>query len=177
MHADDVFRRPYDELAVGARFATPARTIRELDVAAFAELTGDRHPAHTDDRWAAAGPFGERIAHGLLVLSCLLPLLPVDEELVARVDLTHAVFKAPVAIGARVRLVGRVRAVGPLSGGLALVRLSARVVDGEGRTRTRAGLDAHWHGRVQRRASIAPTPARSVVAGRQPSSRSARPMS
>ena len=33
---------------------------------AFAALTGDCHPQHTDAEWAARSPFGERIAHGML---------------------------------------------------------------------------------------------------------------
>ena len=48
------------------------RTITEADVVPFAALTGDMHPQHTDRHWAADGPFGERIAHGMLVLSYAL---------------------------------------------------------------------------------------------------------
>ena len=35
-------------------------------------LTGDMHPQHTDAAWAASSRFGERIAHGMLVLSYAL---------------------------------------------------------------------------------------------------------
>ena len=50
------------------RFATRGRTVTEADVVAFAAQTGDFHPQHVDAAWAAAAPFGERIAHGMLVL-------------------------------------------------------------------------------------------------------------
>ena len=50
-------------------WSRPARTITEADIHAFAALSGDWHPLHTDVLYAAASPFGERIAHGMLVLS------------------------------------------------------------------------------------------------------------
>ena len=53
----------------GDRRETPARTMTEADIHAFAALTGDWHPLHTDAEFAAESPFGERIAHGLLILS------------------------------------------------------------------------------------------------------------
>ena len=64
-----LFSKPFDALETGARFVTPERTISEQDVRVFAELTGDRHPQHLDEQWAAASRFGSRIAHGMLVLS------------------------------------------------------------------------------------------------------------
>ena len=64
-----VFERDFDSLAVGDRFTTAGRTVGADDIAAFATLTGDTHPQHVDEAWAAGSRFGERIAHGLLVLS------------------------------------------------------------------------------------------------------------
>lgn len=58
-----------DDYAVGDRFVSPARTITETDIVTFAGLTGDWHPLHTDVEYAAATPFGGRIAHGMLTLS------------------------------------------------------------------------------------------------------------
>ena len=60
---------PYEELEAGQTFTTRGRTVTEADVVGFAALTGDWHPQHTDAVWAAESPFGERIAHGLLVVS------------------------------------------------------------------------------------------------------------
>jgi acyl dehydratase len=65
----------YEDYAVGDRFVTPARTVTEADVAMFAALSGDYNRLHTDAEYAARGPFGERIAHGLLGLSFVLGLL------------------------------------------------------------------------------------------------------
>jgi 3-hydroxybutyryl-CoA dehydratase len=77
-----------------------ARTITEADVVAFAALSGDRHPQHTDAVWAAGGPFGERIAHGMLVLAYAVGLVDFDpERVVALRRIEEVVFKRPVRIG------------------------------------------------------------------------------
>ena len=65
----------YEDFEVGMSWKTPARTIGEADVAAFAGLTGDYTYLHTDAEEAANSFFGERIAHGLLGLSILTGLL------------------------------------------------------------------------------------------------------
>ena len=63
-------------------------------MATFAGLTGDMHPQHTDAEWSAQSRFGERIAHGLLVLSCGAGLMPFDpERIVALRRVGDAVFK------------------------------------------------------------------------------------
>jgi acyl dehydratase len=53
----------------GERWVTPGRTLTETDIVNYAGLTGDWHPIHTDAEYARTTPFGERIAHGLLVLA------------------------------------------------------------------------------------------------------------
>src|SRR6202000_983849 len=60
---------------VGDEFTTPGRTIGEYEIAQFAGLSGDYNPIHTDATFAAASPFGQRIAHGLLGLSVLTGLV------------------------------------------------------------------------------------------------------
>jgi acyl dehydratase len=61
--------RYFEEFEVGDVIVTAGRTITEGDVVRFAGLSGDYNQIHTDAEYAANGPFGERIAHGLLVLS------------------------------------------------------------------------------------------------------------
>jgi 3-hydroxybutyryl-CoA dehydratase len=81
------------------------RTITEADVVAFANLTGDHHPQHTDASWAAGGPFGERIAHGMLVLAYAVGLVDFDpERIVALRRIDDVVFKRPVRIGDTIRV-------------------------------------------------------------------------
>jgi acyl dehydratase len=58
----------FEDLTVGDRFETPARTITETDVVMFAGLTGDYNNNHTNAEAARQKEFGERIAHGLLIM-------------------------------------------------------------------------------------------------------------
>ena len=64
----------YEDYGVGDEFISPARTVTEADVTMFAALSGDYNRLHTDAEYAAQGPFGERIAHGLLGLSMVIGL-------------------------------------------------------------------------------------------------------
>src|SRR3989339_291722 len=57
----------FEQFAEGAEFVSAARTVTEADVVAFAGLSGDFNPLHTDAAFAAATPFGQRIAHGMLI--------------------------------------------------------------------------------------------------------------
>lgn len=58
-------------LEVGHRFESTGRTITESDIVNFACLSGDFNRLHVDHEYARSTPFGQRIAHGLLVLSVL----------------------------------------------------------------------------------------------------------
>ena len=64
----------WDDLPVGFRYQTAARTITEADVVGFACLTADFNRAHTDAEFAAGTPYGRRIAHGMLVASFIAGL-------------------------------------------------------------------------------------------------------
>ena len=59
----------FEEFAVGQKVVTMSRTVTETDVVSFAGLTGDFNQIHTDAHYAASTPFGQRIAHGLCVMS------------------------------------------------------------------------------------------------------------
>ena len=59
-----------EDIEVGLEIATNRRTVTEADIVAFAGLSGDYNPLHTDEVFAQTEtPFRGRIAHGLLVLS------------------------------------------------------------------------------------------------------------
>jgi len=64
----------FEQLQVGDRWESLARTITETDVVQFAGLTGDYDPLHVDHEFARQSPFGKPIAHGLLGLSMLAGL-------------------------------------------------------------------------------------------------------
>ena len=57
-----------EDYQVGEKLITPGRTITEADLVMFSAFTGDWHPLHTNVEYASKTPFGERIAHGMLVL-------------------------------------------------------------------------------------------------------------
>ncbi len=59
----------FDEFEIGDRYESQARTVTETDVVTFAGLSGDFNPLHTDAEFGKATPFGERIAHGMLIMS------------------------------------------------------------------------------------------------------------
>ena len=58
-----------EDYEIGEKLVSPGRTMTESDITAFAGLTGDWHPIHTNIEYAKKSPFGERIAHGMLTLS------------------------------------------------------------------------------------------------------------
>jgi len=59
----------FDEFEVGAKYVSQARTVTEADVVTFAGVSGDFNPLHTNAEFGKKTPFGERIAHGMLVVS------------------------------------------------------------------------------------------------------------
>jgi len=61
--------KSFDQFSVGDEFYTASRTITEADVVAFAGLSGDYNPLHTDQTFMEKTAFGGRIAHGALILS------------------------------------------------------------------------------------------------------------
>ncbi|MFL5892346.1 MAG: MaoC/PaaZ C-terminal domain-containing protein [Solirubrobacterales bacterium] len=123
------------ELPDGAEFTTRGRTITEGDLTSFSALTGDWHPQHSDAEWAAHSRFSGRVAHGMLVLSYAVGLMPLDpERVVALRGLESATFKRPVAIGDTIRVKCRVESTRPLDEENSLVTLALRVVNQSGRT-------------------------------------------
>jgi acyl dehydratase len=101
----------YEDYAVGDEFLTPARTVTEADVVAFAGLTGDYNRLHTDAEYMRASPFGERIAHGLLGLSIANGLkyrTDMDSDgVIAFLGLSWQ-FTAPIRLGDTMHAVLRV---------------------------------------------------------------------
>jgi 3-hydroxybutyryl-CoA dehydratase len=155
-----VFERDYDALGEGDRFTTRGRTVTEADVVGFATLTGDTHPQHVDADWSARGRFGERIAHGLLVLSYAAGLVPFDpERVVALRGVRDAVFKAPVKLGDTIHVEGAIAGKTELDPGHGLVEVRWRVLNQRGKLVMRAAVELVW--RRGDASTVEPTPAAS----------------
>lgn len=56
----------YEDWTDGYQLWTASRTITEADIAAFAGVSGDFNPLHTNEVFAASTPLKTRIAHGML---------------------------------------------------------------------------------------------------------------
>jgi acyl dehydratase len=103
--------------------ASDWQEITQERVNAFADVTGDHQWIHVDPERAASGPFGGTIAHGYLTLS-LLPALMSEVWRVEGVrmsinyGLNRVRFPSPVRVGSRVRVVGRLKEISPVDGGV-----------------------------------------------------------
>jgi acyl dehydratase len=139
-----LFGRDFDEIEVGEPFASNGRTVTESDVVAFAGLSGDFHPQHLDAVWAEGSLFGERIAHGMLVLSFALGLVPFEPDRVMALRQVKAKFKAPVRLGDTIHAEGSVEAVRPLDAGSGLVDTAWRVVNQDGAAVALASVQVVW---------------------------------
>lgn len=59
----------FEEFEIGDQVESVGRTITETDVVNFASLSGDWNLIHSDAEYCKTHPFGQRVAHGLLILS------------------------------------------------------------------------------------------------------------
>lgn len=109
----------FEEIAEGFRIASQGRTITEADVVAFAGVSGDYNPLHTDAEYAGKTMFGARIAHGLLGLSVASGLAWQLGFMLGTVeafrDLTWT-FRKPTMLGDTVHIVAQCSAKKPIRG-------------------------------------------------------------
>jgi acyl dehydratase len=101
-------------IALGQRFMSTRVTITEAHIVWFAGLTGDFNPLHMDEESACRGPFGRRIAHGMLsyAMSTGMRSAIDDWEILAFLE-TGRKFKGPVFAGDTLHYVAAVTDVRP----------------------------------------------------------------
>lgn len=102
------------------------REVTQDEIDLFAKVTGDHNPIHVDPAAAAKTPYGTTIAHGLLTLSLVVPMMAeVFEVTGASMGVNYGLnrlrFPAPVPTGSRVRVTGEVASVDEVAGGYQLV--------------------------------------------------------
>ena len=101
---------------------TPWRAVPQEPVDAFAATTGDDQWIPVDPERAAGGPFGATVAHGMLTLSLVPPMVGDVASVSARYGLNYGFERvrlpAPLRVGSEIR--GRValRATVPVDGGV-----------------------------------------------------------
>lgn len=124
-------------------FVSRGRTVTEADVVAFSALTGDWHPQHSDATWAADSAFGERIAHGMLVVSFAVGLVAFDpERVVALRRIRDVVFKRPVRLGDTIHVEGTEADRRDVDDQTALVTWNWRIVNQDGELVCRVAIEA-----------------------------------
>jgi len=145
-----VWSAAFDQLSVGQRFRSDTRTVSESDVSAFAALTGDSHPQHVDADWAAASPFGERIAHGMLILSLAVGLVPLDpERVLALRRVSDVVFKRPVLLEETILVAGQLTALRPIDDASGLVDFNWQIRNQDDALVVRANVQVLWRRQPQ----------------------------
>ena len=127
----------FEEFEIGDAIVTEERVITEKDIMAFAQLSGDDNPMHTDAEYAKTHMFGQRVAHGLLILSIAQGLAWqlgfMRETVLAFRDLEWK-FSRPIFIGDRVRVKAEVaqrKAMPRLGGGAVIFDLKVLNQDDE----------------------------------------------
>ena len=98
----------FEDFQLGMQFATAARTITQTDIVNFACLTGDFNEVHVDWEYCKNTPFGEPIAHGLLVYGIATGLKYAsginEGTLIALLEMKSWRATAPVKHGDTIRL-------------------------------------------------------------------------
>jgi 3-hydroxybutyryl-CoA dehydratase len=122
----------FSDFNVGDAFKSVGRTVTESDVCTFAGLSGDFNPLHTDATFAAKTPFGQRIAHGMLIASISTGLgqtLGIFEGTTLALMEQSFKYKAPVFFGDTVHMKLIVEAVKPSSkGGKGVVSFRSEII-------------------------------------------------
>ncbi len=148
------FRKTFEQLELGDTFTSEPREVTLADIEHFAEFTGDRFYAHTDEEAAAKNPFFEgRVAHGYLIVSFAAGLF-VDPDfgpVLANYGIDDLRFLTPLNYGdsMTVRLTCKQKTLRGDSG-YGEVRWDAEITNQDGEivaqydVLTMVATDAHW---------------------------------
>jgi 3-hydroxybutyryl-CoA dehydratase len=108
----------FDEFEVGDSVESVGRTVTEADIVNFAALSGDYNLIHTDAEYSKGQLFGQRVAHGLLVLSMASGMavrLGFMEDTIMAFRGLEWKFVAPVFIGDTIHLRVTVESTKPMA--------------------------------------------------------------
>ena len=123
----------FEDFEVGQIFYSTGRTINASDIANFAGLSGDYNQIHTDAEFAKETPFGQRIAHGLLITSIASGLVMqsglLEGTVLAFREINEWKFIKPTFIGDTVRVESEVitaKALRRIGGGSVVISLTIK---------------------------------------------------
>jgi len=105
--------RRYADVAVGEELPPLGRVVTLEDVAAYAEVSGDRNPLHLDDDHARRVGFPGIIAHGMFTMGHLASCVSAWVGEPGGVRRISAQFRAYVLMGETIVAGGRVRDLDP----------------------------------------------------------------
>jgi acyl dehydratase len=110
----------FEDYQINAITTSRGRTVTEADIVNFAGLSGDFVELHVNEEYAREGPFGRRIAHGVLVFAIstglAVQMSPGQEEIIAFYGVDKLRFVKPVFIGDTVHITKKVLEKQPKSG-------------------------------------------------------------
>ncbi len=128
----------FEEFETGQRVVTAGRTITESDIVTFAGLSGDFNQIHLDAEYSKSALSGQRIAHGLLVLSIAEGLVVqtgiMEGTIMVFREITEWKFIKPVFIGDTIHVEVEIKEARPmsrLSGGLVAIELDVKNQHGD----------------------------------------------
>ncbi len=112
----------FDDFPLDEEYVSPGRTVTETDLVMFSGVSGDFNQLHSDAEFAKNSYFGQRIAHGALILSMATGLTGrlgvIEGTAIAFLGMTWK-FSKPVFFGDTVRVMLQAlkkRAVSPEAG-------------------------------------------------------------
>lgn len=111
----------FEDVVVGSEYVSDRRRITESDLDAFTEISGDRHPIHTDAEFARKSAFGQRILQGTFGVAVAVGLFTQFTEFtdaaIALTDIREWRFLAPMLVGDELFLRMRIEAKRLVSAG------------------------------------------------------------
>jgi len=134
-----ITQRFLEDIPIGWSFTSAWRTISTAHFAFFTAISGDVHPIHEDEQYAAERGFPGPVAHGLLIASLTAlggtsASAELEESMLAMLDCKYT-FRKPTVVGDSIRTQFTVIAVQPKSSSQGLVTFSLHVVDRQGQVR------------------------------------------
>jgi len=126
----------FEDFALESVNTSRTRTVTETDIVNFAGISGDFVELHMSETYAAQGPFGRRIAHGMLVFSIAcglgVQMNQVQETVIAFYGVDRLRFTGPVFIGDTIHVVSKVISKQVKEPGRGLVTFETSVLNQRG---------------------------------------------